>query len=232
MILFKEIYDLSIDLFDDPDIRKAYIFDKIKWQKIMYSYLENGVSLFNNPMTIAFTLVDQTSPKGSMEIFDGTGESTYTLSTVPVDGSDFSCKINGKPDSGAIYNEETNTVTFSEAVAVGTNCSIEWYFGGNFNTDFTSASTSRVSAGTIAHYVKEIIARCLVLAWAEKEKNFALDIRNLLTDTDFKIYSPANSVKAKVDWVKDLKFQLDTLQNKLAWLMFAQMRSGGRKYGP
>ncbi len=44
-----------------------------------------------------------------------------------------------------------------------------------------------------------------------------LDIRNLLTDTDFKLYSPANSLKSKKEWVESLRYEIYSLQTKLDW---------------
>ena len=55
------------------------------------------------------------------------------------------------------------------------------------------------------------------IGWADKEQNFMLDIRNLLNDTDFKLHSPANSLKSKMDWVNSLRFEIYTLQTKLDW---------------
>lgn len=137
-----------------------------------------------------------------METFEGNGSDTYTLSTTPSASADFSCMINGEIDERAIYNADTNSVTFSKVVDSGIECSVEWYFCGSFNTDFSSAASRTTSASVISSKVVEILARALVLNWAENEKNFVLEIRNLLTDTDFRMYSPANSVRSKVEWVK------------------------------
>lgn len=232
MILFSEIYEKAVNLFDDPDIRKAYVCNKIKFYRKMYAYFQNGMRLFTHPMAIAFELQRQTPPVGEMEIFEGTGDKRYVLSTTPIDGSEIEMKIAGERDDGAFYNSDDNSVTFSKDVAEGTECSVEWYFPGEFETDFSTAQTSAASKELIQSYAKDILARALVLSWAEKEKNFVLDIRNLLTDTDFKIYSPANSVLAKVNWVKDLRFQFDSLQTQLGWMMFGQVRNGGQRYGP
>lgn len=58
MILFKEIYNKSINLFDDPDIQHAYFHDTVRWEKIMYQYLNNSLVLFTNPTSIANLLID------------------------------------------------------------------------------------------------------------------------------------------------------------------------------
>lgn len=231
MILFKDIYQKAINLFDDPDINRAYVFDRIRWQKMMYNYFQNAITLFRSPLPIALELSDRVEPTGQMEIFKGNGGSVYELSSAPIDGSDFSFKIAGEKDE-ATYDKETNSVIFSKNVDSGTECSVEWYFGGVFKTDFKAVETSAVSSGAIMLNVEDILTRALVLTWAEKEKNNLLEVKNVLTDTDFNMYSPANSVKAKVEWVKQLQFELDSLQNKLGWTMFAQARGGGKRYGP
>lgn len=230
MILFKDIYNKAIPLFDDPDIQRAYFENTIRWQKLMFPYLESGVSLFTNPTKISFLLVDQDAPEGKMEIFEGNDTNTFLLSSTPKEGADFSCTIQGKIDYLATYDPVTNSVTFSKKVLQGEKCSVEWYFGGKFNTDFQSAQTAYVSADVISTKVKEILARALVLNWAENEKNFALDIRNVLTDTDFKMYSPANSLKAKIEWVKQLRYDFDSMQTKLAWDLLSRKYTGGNYY--
>lgn len=230
MLAFKTIYDKAINLFDDPIIQKAYVEDTVRWEKLMYPYLENGIPLFINPTKVSYLLVDQTPPGGKFELFEGNGTATYYLSSTPVENSDFSFLINGRNDYGATYSPSDNSVTFSKAVPVGSKCSAEWYFPGCFNTDFRGAASPNVSSSVIAYRVKEILARALVLNWATDEQNFLLDIKNVLTDTDFKLYSPANSVRAKVEWKKTIEYEFDTLKNNLAWELYSRKFHGGNYY--
>lgn len=229
MILFKEIYNKAVNLFDDPDISRAYFEDQVRFQKMMYEHLQNGINLFTNPTKISFLLVNQEDPDGYLEIFDGNGGAEYTLSSVPVENSDFSCRINGRRDF-ATYDKENNKIIFSENVPVGSKCSVEWYYSGKFLTNFEEAKTSAISAGVIQARVKEILSRALILAWAEKEKNNALEERNILTDTDFKLYSPANSLRAKTEWVKQLRYDFDAMQQKLSWDLLSRKYTGGNYY--
>lgn len=232
MLLFKDIYNKAINLFDDPIIMRAYAEDAVRWEKLMYPYLENGVNKFTNPTKIAFLLVDQTLPSGQIETFVGNGTATYQTtagSFTPTADADFSFYIGTRVDKGATY--DNGTVTFSENVPVGTTCAVEWYSGGHFNTDFSQAASRTVSAQVIEYRVKDILANALVLAWAEDEKNFLLDIKNLLTDHDFRIYSPANSIAAKQNWVNSIKFNLDTQTNKLSWDLYSRQFHGGNYYG-
>ena len=216
MILFKEIYGKAITLFDDPDIQRAYYEDTVEWEKTMLPYLENYAVLFT---------------KGVLETFDGNGSDSYVLSQPAPENADFSFRIDGEIDQLATYNAETHTVTFSKEVPEGTQCSAEWYYCGSFDSDFSAAASTTTSASMIRASVVDILARALVLNWAENEKNFVLEIRNLLTDTDFRMYSPANSVRAKTEWVKQLRFDFDTMTNKLSWNLFSRAQHGGRFYG-
>lgn len=159
----------------------------------------------------------------------------FTLTSKPYKDSDFSVMIN----KNYIYNfsikenEEGNTQIIFEDITVNAEdeIAVEWYSAGQFNTDFSSASAMGISTSLIAAKASDILARALVLTWAEKNKNFILEIRNILTDTDFKIYSPANAINSKINWVKNLQFEFDTMQNKLAWDLFSVSRKAGGYYG-
>ena len=231
MILFREIYLKSISLFDDPDIQLAFSQDIVRFEKLMYPYLENGVQYFTNPTKISFMLVEQTPPSGTIETFVGDGTNTVVLSTTPVPNSDFSYTINGQYVHDATYDPDTNSVTFAQTVPIGAEISVEWYFSGSFDADFSKAATSQVPEDIIVARVKEIMARALILCWSEEERNFVLEIKNILTDTDFKVYSPANSVRAKTEWVRQIRHDFDSMQTKLAWDVATRRRNGGTYYG-
>ena len=230
VLAFKDIYNKAINLFDDPIIQRAYVEDVVRWEKLMYPHLENGIPLFINPTKISYLLADQTLPTGQIDIFEGNGGTIYTTSITPKEGSDFSFLIDGHNDYTATYDPSNNTVVFSKPVPIGSKCSIEWYYPGCFNTDFSSAAAPTISSAIIAYRVKEILSRALVLSWATDEQNFLLDIKNLLTDTDFKLYSPANSVRAKVEWKKTIEYEFDTLTNNLAWELYSRKFHGGNYY--
>ena len=230
-LTFKSIYEKAINLFDDPIIRRSYIEDTVRWERQMYPHLENGISQFSNPTKIAYLLVDQKLPSGQVEVFDGNGTAVYNVSAdfVPEEGAEFSFRIGTQYDHAARY--DNGVVTFSREVPVGSKCGVEWYSPGQFNTDFKEAASSTTSADVIAYKVRDILARALVLAWATNEEDFLLDIRRNLNDTDFKLYSEANSIRSKVEWVNQLKFQLDSLTTKLAWDVVSRKYHGGNYYG-
>lgn len=230
-LTFKSIYEKAINLFDDPIIQRAYVEDTVRWERMMYPHLENGVNQFSNPTKIAYLLVDQKLPTGQVEVFEGNGTSVYNTSAdfVPEADSDFSFRIGTQYDRSATY--ENGVVTFSREVPVGSKCEVRWYSAGQFNTDFREAASATTSASVIAYKVRDILARALVVSWATNEEDFVLDIRRNLNDTDFKLYSEANSIRSKVEWVNQLKFQLDTLTTKLAWDLVSRKYHGGNYYG-
>ena len=230
-LTFKSIYEKAINLFDDPIIRRSYIEDTVRWERQMYPHLENGISQFSNPTKIAYLLVDQKLPSGQVEVFDGNGTAVYNVSAdfVPEEGAEFSFRIGTQYDHAARY--DNGVVTFSREVPTGSKCGVEWYSPGQFNTDFKEAASPTTSAAVIAYKVRDILARALVLAWATNEEDFLLDIRRNLNDTDFKLYSEANSIRSKVEWANQLKFQLDSLTTKLAWDVVSRKYHGGNYYG-
>ena len=230
-LTFKSIYEKAINLFDDPIIRRSYIEDTVRWERQMYPHLENGINQFSNPTKIAYLLVDQKLPSGQVDVFDGNGTAVYNVSAdfVPEEGAEFSFRIGTQYDHAARY--DNGVVTFSREVPTGSKCGVEWYSPGQFNTDFKEAASSTTSADVIAYKVRDILARALVLAWATNEEDFLLDIRRNLNDTDFKLYSEANSIRSKVEWVNQLKFQLDSLTTKLAWDVVSRKYHGGNYYG-
>lgn len=236
MILFKEIYRRAINLFDDPDIQKAYVTSPVLFEKIMFPYLQNGMNLFHNPSKVVYELLDQDAPFGQTQVGTGTGDSVIQLEeqmipTRPMNEIDILCMIAGKIDKNAKYDESLQSIIFSQPVPEGTEYSIEMYFGGCYNTDFQKAATSTTPAYVINEKVKDILARATVISWAQEEENFLLDIKNVLTDTDFKVHAPANAIRSKKEWVDGLVFELDSLQNKLSWTAFARSHHGGNFYG-
>lgn len=230
-LTFKSIYEKAINLFDDPIIQRAYVEDAVRFERLMYPHLENGVNQFSNPTKIAYLLIDQKLPTGQVETFVGNGSAEYSVSEgfSPEEGAEFSFHIGNQYDIAAKY--ENGVVAFSKEIPEGTVCGVEWYSAGQFNTDFKEAASSTTSADVITYKVRDILARALVIAWATNEENYMLDIKNILQDSDFKLYSNANSIRAKVEWLNQLKFQLDSLTTKLAWDVVSRKYHGGNYYG-
>lgn len=224
MIQFSDIYERTVNLIDDPDINRAYLTNTIEFQKIMYNFLINGLSYITHPIKVTDALAQYNKPTGETEVGAcEAGKQTYNIEMdIPEDAEvvfyiDTPNKkgVLVKQQAEATYNATDKTVTFTKPVSDGEQYEIEWYKAGEFTADFTQAGAAIGSSMT--KRVIEILARTTVIAWAEKEQNFLLDIRNLLNDTDFKLHSPANSLKTKTEWVNSLQFEIYSLQNRLDW---------------
>mgnify|MGYP002515809468 FL=1 len=224
MIQFSDIYERTVNLIDDPDINRAYLTNTIEFQKIMYNFLINGLSYITHPIKVTDALAQYNKPTGETEVGAcEAGKQAYNIEMdIPEDAEvvfyiDTPSKkgVLVKQQAEAAYDATDKTVTFVKPVSDGEQYEIEWYKAGEFTADFTQAGAAIGSSMT--KRVIEILARTTVIAWAEKEQNFLLDIRNLLNDTDFKLHSPANSLKTKTEWVNSLQFEIYSLQNRLDW---------------
>ena len=79
-ILFSDIYKKAIALFDDPKITRAYETNQLQFYKLMYTYLQNAIAMFDNPLSVSLRLSNYKEPNGTMEVFDGDGvNKVFTL---------------------------------------------------------------------------------------------------------------------------------------------------------
>ena len=228
-IMYSEIYDKAIALFDDPKLKVAYKTNKMLFYKLMYPFLNSSFALFTNPLQIANELSDYTNPEGTMEIFESDGITTeFILSFTPHEKSIFQFIANGEKIEGE-YDKEKNSVTFSKTIDKGQEYSIEAYFCGCFNGDFTLTSKETTNK-TIMLQVVDILARFLVIAWGENTRNFLLDIQNILTDTDFKLHPQSQALKSKLAWLEQLQEEICRYQNKLGiTIRFSNNANWGRR---
>lgn len=216
MILFEEIYNKAVVLFDDPKITTAYEENKIAFCKHMYSFF-NNVSIYE-PVIIGQILSDVTNPVGQMEIFDANGTSSEFSVVMDIpENSIIMFYADGEVCDGT-YDAENKKVIFSgEALATGKEYGLEYYYPGSYNGNFSAISQDALVTDDIEHKVKNILARLLVIAWAESVKNMLVDIQGILRDTDFKLTPNSQILSAKVKWIDDLYRQNLAEQNKLSW---------------
>lgn len=216
MILFEEIYNKAVVLFDDPKITTAYEENKIAFCKHMYGFF-NNVSIYE-PVIIGQILSDVTDPIGQMEIFDANGKSSEFKVEMDIpENSIIMFYANGNICDG-IYDPESKKVTFNgEVLETGKEYGLEYYYPGSYNGNFYSISNDSLVINDIEQKVKNILARLLVIAWAESVKNMLVDIQGILRDTDFKLTPNSQILSAKVRWTDDLQRQNLAEQNKLSW---------------
>lgn len=224
-ISFADIYEKAIGLFDDPRITEAYYSSIVDFQKMMYTYLQNGISLFNNPLDIAIQLSNFTLPKGTLETFETSeNQQVFSLdeSFLILDGSVYEYKVDGKKSKGE-FNKEERIVSFLES---GNIYTFEQYFPGEFNINLSSLGGEKIQRVAVVS-IKDILARTLIRAWSEEKRNFLLDIQNILNDTDFKVHPASAALRSKSIWVEQLENETAELSNKLAWLIkFSKVKGG------
>ena len=233
MIYFYDIFEKAFNLFSDPDIDHKYFFDRVGFQQDMLDYLIIGKNKFTSPTAITDKLVIQDSPIGKLEIIDGDNTDTYVLVSEPHEHSAFTFKIGKDYVPGRYFYDETDhqhKVVFPRTVLFGETCSVAWYYAGAFSADFSLSLRADFPMAAILDKIVTILAYALVSAWADKEVNRVLDIRNVLTDTDFKLYSPANSADAKVKWRDQINKDMDTLVSELNWRILSEPK-GGTRFG-
>lgn len=160
MILFYDIFKKAVNLFDDPDIRYAYVNNPVSFAKRMREYLLSGKNLFASPTAIVDKLTIYDNEAGMREEIEGEGTSTYTLSTTPHDNAVFSFKIN-KDNVHAIYNKENNTVQFDREISHTETCTIEWYYPGAFIADFSTCLRSDFTIEVFIDKLVTILAKSI-----------------------------------------------------------------------
>ena len=206
MIYFYDIFETCIALFDDPDLSREYYENQACFQADMRDFLMVGRKKFNRPTAICNKLMEMDDPSGYCESDIGDGGSKYILThTVANSGEKvgFTFAINGQ-SVHAEYDSTDNSVTFDRPVLASETWAVSWFYAGAFT------------------------AYATVSAWGDKEVGRVIEVRNILTDHDFKMYSPANSARAKTEWRNQMNRDMDTLVSSLGWSIMATPRGGSR----
>lgn len=230
MIYFSEIFDRAFNLFADPDIEKKYFNDRAGFQKDMLDYLIIGKNKFVSPVAITDRLVEMDKAVGKYEEDSGDGGNEYTLeSEIPNggEGVGFTFFINQEKVFG-VYNPDNNSVKFERNVSTTDTWGVCWFYAGAFTADFSKCFRADYSMNAIMDKIINILAYGLLSAWGDKEVGRVLDVRNILTDHDFQMYSQANSARAKVEWRNQMNKDMDTLISELNWMILSTPRGGSR----
>ena len=230
MIYFSEIFDRAFNLFADPDIERKYFNDRAGFQKDMLDFLIIGKNKFVSPVAITNRLIEKDEPEGKYEEDFGNGNDTYVLeSNIPNhgEGVGFTYFINGEKVYGT-YLPDSNSVQFGRSINNDEKWGVCWFYAGAFTADFSNCFRSDYSMDAIMEKVINILAYGLLSAWGDKEVGRVLEVRNILTDHDFQMYSPANSARAKVEWRNQMNRDMDTLISELNWMILSTPRGGSR----
>lgn len=229
MILFSEIFDRAVNLFDDPEIRFMYVKDPVRFQQQMRPFLINGLNKWTSPTEITDRLSHYSEAEGKVEIIDGNNLSTYALVSTPVENSVFSYRCKDEYLNGT-YNKDDNTVTFDRPILADEKVIVAWYYAGAFLDDFADLFRSDFPSSALMEKVKNILAHGILSSWGDVEMNRATELRNTLSDADLKFYSPASSAKAKVEWHDQINRDMDTLISELNWRI-GSTPYGGSRFG-
>ena len=232
MILFSDILERAFNLFDDPDISLKYYNDKAAYYKDMLDYLIIGKDKFTSPAIITDLLCEYDEAVGFTESDSGDGTDTYVLEQEVAnsgDGVGFTFTIDGEKVFGT-FNKENNSVTFEKEVLPTQQWSVSWFYAGAFTADLSGCLRSDFSMNAIVDKIVNILAYATLSVWGDKEVGRVLEVRNILTDHDFEMYSPANSARAKVEWRNQMNKDMDTLVSELNWRIMS-LPKGGSKFG-
>ena len=232
MIQFYDIFERAFNLFSDPDIDRKYYNDQAGFQSDMLDFLILGRNKFTSPTAITDKLHICASPVGYEESDSGDGTAKYVLEQEVANGGvgvGFTYRI-GKEKVRGVYDATDNSVTFERDVTTEETWTVSWFYAGAFTSDFSGCLRPEFPMDAIMDKVINILAYALLSAWGDKEVGRVLEVRNILTDTDFKMYSPANSARAKVEWRNQMNRDMDTLVSELNWRIMATPR-GGSSFG-
>ena len=144
-------------------------------------------------------------------------------------GVGFTYKIGNEYVKGE-YKPETNSVTFPREIGVDETWTVIWFYAGAFTADFSSCIRKDFPMPVFLDKIINILAYGILSVWGDQEVGRVLEVRNILTDTDFKFYSPANSARAKVEWRNQMNRDMDTLISELNWRIMGTP-SGGSRFG-
>lgn len=229
MIYFDEIFQKVFSILDDPDLSQKYFYDKAGFQKDMLGFLLVGKNKFTSPTAITDKLIVQDSPIGYVEVIEGTGGNTYALETIPHEHAALTYRI-GKELVPGYYDRDNNQVIFSKPILLNETGSVTWFYAGAFSADFSDCLRKDFPIDAIMDKVITILAYATLSAYGDKEVGRVIEVRNILTDHDFKMYSPANSANAKVAWRNQMNKDMDTLVSELNWRILSEPK-GGTRFG-
>ena len=170
-ILFSDVYRKAIALFDDPRITTAYETNPLQFNKIMYTYLQNAISMFNNPLSVSLRLSQYKEPKGIMQVFEGDGKNNKFELDPEFEIQDNSIYnyIEGELLVQGSIDKEAHTVEFPDVLPEGKQYAVEQYYVGEFTDNFEGLTNKNVNGTSlVVGYVKDILARLLVKAWEKK----------------------------------------------------------------
>ena len=206
---FTKIYERTLSQYIDDFALKKYNGSLIAMNQDLQSYLLSAIPEFNTPISIIDKIQDYTEAEGTTEEFTGDGETVnFTLSTEPLENSIIEISINSTIiQTGYEYNTETNTVTFEEAPAQDDIIEISWYFCGEFTNDLNIIEQG-------------ILSDLMVWKWLVRERDNIADIRRLLRDTDYQLWSEDKTMISKARLADIAREKASKSMKQYSWSIY------------
>ena len=206
---FTKIYERTLSQYIDDFALKKYNGSIIAMNQDLQSYLLSAIPEFNVPISIIEKIQDYTEAEGTTEEFTGDGETTsFELSTTPLEDSIIEISIDSIIiTDGYEYDEETNTITFETPPEEEAQILISWYFCGEFTNDLNLTEQS-------------ILSDLMIWKWLVRERDNIADIRRLLRDTDYSLWSEDKNMTSKAKLADIAREKASKSMKQYAWSIY------------
>lgn len=206
---FTKIYERTLSQYIDDFALKKYNGSIIAMNQDMQSYLLSAIPEFNTPISIIGKIQDYSEAEGKTEEFTGDGVTTsFVLSTEPIENSIIEVTIDSiVVTDGYEYDEETKTISFDVAPEENVEILISWYFSGEFTNDLNLIE-------------QNILSDLMVWKWLLRERDNIADIRRLLRDTDYSLWSEDKTMTSKAKLADIAREKASKSMKQYAWSIY------------
>ena len=206
---FTKIYERTMSQYIDDFALKKYNGSIIAMNQDLQSYLLSAIPEFNTPISIIDKIQNYTEAKGITEQFIGNGETKiFELTTEPLEDSIIEITIDSTIiQNGYSYNEETNIISFDEAPEDKANILISWYYSGEFTNELNLTE-------------QNILSDLMVWKWLVRERDNIADIRRLLRDTDYSLWSEEKTMTSKANLADIAREKASKSMKQYAWSIY------------
>lgn len=206
---FTKIYERTLSQYIDDFALKKYNGSIIAMNQDLQSYLLSAIPEFNTPISIIGKIQDYSEAEGKTEEFTGDGVTTsFVLSTEPIENSIIEVTIDSiVMTNGYEYDEETKTILFDIAPEENVEILISWYFSGEFTNDLNLIE-------------QNILSDLMVWKWLLRERDNIADIRRLLRDTDYSLWSEDKTMTSKAKLADIAREKASKSMKQYAWSIY------------
>lgn len=206
---FTKIYERTLSQYIDDFALKKYNGSIIAMNQDLQSYLLSAIPEFNTPISIIGKIQDYSEAEGKTEEFTGDGVTTsFVLSTEPIENSIIEITIDSiVVTDGYEYDEETKTISFDVAPEENVEILISWYFSGEFTNDLNLIE-------------QNILSDLMVWKWLLRERDNIADIRRLLRDTDYSLWSEDKTMTSKAKLADIAREKASKSMKQYAWSIY------------